>query len=165
MKKPDNAFPQDYLHNVLKGKVGTLFDDFDLEINEGVYKYNTHLGRYVYQTTFPNLGPHEVSCEIDVLNLEVIFFNDLNQQSPSQDVELPEPVILKIAPPIYNKLTGSHIPDDAQFKGMIPQKDPISGHRNYEGRWERVDIAGDYISITINPVTIKVFNFVKKWRE
>jgi len=35
----------------------------------------------------------------------------------------------------------------------------------FEARWKHKGWMGDYISISINPVSMRIWNFAKKWNE
>ncbi|MBD3253964.1 MAG: hypothetical protein GF383_02675 [Candidatus Lokiarchaeota archaeon] len=162
-KPPSFAMPINSCRQAARFRVMDLTGLDDIELaDEGEFQKIEHFNKDVYKVEITNLGHDSSECYIDARNGELLFFNNLNQQKPPEDRPLPKELIKKILLARFKRFNDL-IPEDAKFESVSEIKEEITGNTLYEVRWKNENHSKDYVSIFFNPVSEKIFNYVKKW--
>jgi len=160
---PPGAMPIKSCRQAAKFRVMDLTGKDNIQLaGEGEFWRNSHLGNDVYQVEIINLGEDLSECQIHAQSGDLLFFNDLNQQKPSKKNPMPPVLVEKILTTRLGRFPN-FIPSQAKFDGVLEQMDDITGFLLYEARWKNKEHSEDYISITLNPASEKIINYVKKW--
>lgn len=160
---PSGAMPINACRQAAKFRVMDLTGKDNIQLaEEGKFRRNSHLGKDVYQVEITNLGKDLSECQNHAQSGDLLFFNDLNQQKPSKENPMPPVLVEKILTTRLGRFPN-FIPSQAEFDGILEQNEDITGYPLYEARWKNKENSEDYISITLNPASEEIFNYVKKW--
>jgi hypothetical protein len=161
-KIPEGAISRQTLEKLAITKVANItgVDPEDLSISNVSFGYNDHFAKDIYECEISGVGRKSCNVELDVQTGDLLFYNNPAEFSPSKNRELEKDTEKKLREKIKSWFTP---PEDAEFDGTFANPQVRSDKNMFELRWNHKGWMGDYISISINPVSMNVWNFAKKW--
>ncbi|MBD3256395.1 MAG: hypothetical protein GF383_14960 [Candidatus Lokiarchaeota archaeon] len=163
-KIPEGAMPSQILDKIALTKLANMnsAELNEMILQEGTFGYNNHFAKEIYRCKVSGLGRKDCEAELDIKTGDILFFNNPSEYIPSKNIEDKEQIRKKLK----KKVDAWFVPpEDAEFDGIYADPEMNTGNNMFEIRWKRKNWIGDYISIIINPVSMKIWNFAMKWHD